>query len=318
MSTGDHSPKDRFLRISEAAAIVGVSVDTLRHWDSTGVLHAHRTPSGQRQYLLRDVEEYVRRKKGTAPALRTAATPNSPTPKAAPAQAWAQRPTIRGRPLGPMGPWDDEVAEANAQVQILRAQAESDALRRASTAEAEAAARRAEDQRVASEMERRLEELKSFGRSLAINLPANWMARVVAMLEEFVTARQFPRSLSDREAYVMVRAHVDHLVTELRVKDDEANSRAWAKMDREREDTRRAQRLEVLLNHGRHLGTVNTIGWERDDRVRALRDIDRELRAQVQSDWNEDDVRDLITEILEDWLADEDEDDDWGDEEDNP
>lgn len=51
---GNGTP-DEWLRVGEAAALIGYSVDTLRNWDRTGLLTAHRSPSGHRRYRRADV-----------------------------------------------------------------------------------------------------------------------------------------------------------------------------------------------------------------------------------------------------------------------
>ncbi|MEU0501342.1 MerR family transcriptional regulator [Nocardia sp. NPDC005998] len=38
------------LRIGDAAAILGIEAHVLRHWESVGLLHPPRTPSGHRTY----------------------------------------------------------------------------------------------------------------------------------------------------------------------------------------------------------------------------------------------------------------------------
>lgn len=42
--------------IGEAARILGVSIDTVRRWESDGKLASTRTPGGQRRFRLVDVE----------------------------------------------------------------------------------------------------------------------------------------------------------------------------------------------------------------------------------------------------------------------
>lgn len=44
------------LAIGEAAAILGVSINTLRRWESNGVITSVRTPGGQRRFDRADVE----------------------------------------------------------------------------------------------------------------------------------------------------------------------------------------------------------------------------------------------------------------------
>jgi DNA (cytosine-5)-methyltransferase 1 len=44
-------PRDqKLVPISEAAEILGVSIDTVRRWDKAGILHANR-PDGKNRYF---------------------------------------------------------------------------------------------------------------------------------------------------------------------------------------------------------------------------------------------------------------------------
>jgi excisionase family DNA binding protein len=53
-------PKSEYLAVGEAAALVGVSVDTLRRWERAGQIKAVRTPTGQRRFKRSDVEALLR------------------------------------------------------------------------------------------------------------------------------------------------------------------------------------------------------------------------------------------------------------------
>lgn len=46
---------EEWLSIGEAAALIGLSVQTLRRYDISGRLSAHRSPGGQRRYRRSDV-----------------------------------------------------------------------------------------------------------------------------------------------------------------------------------------------------------------------------------------------------------------------
>lgn len=51
---------DKRLSIGEASKRLGVSIDTLRRWDSKGILKSHRTsPTGYRYYHIEDVENIL-------------------------------------------------------------------------------------------------------------------------------------------------------------------------------------------------------------------------------------------------------------------
>jgi excisionase family DNA binding protein len=53
-------PEDEYLAIGEAAALIGVSVDTLRRWAAAGRIKAVRTPTRQRRFKRSDVEALLR------------------------------------------------------------------------------------------------------------------------------------------------------------------------------------------------------------------------------------------------------------------
>lgn len=51
--------RQKFLVISEAARYLGVSIDTVRRWDKTGLLHSTR-PTGKTRYFAIDELETVK------------------------------------------------------------------------------------------------------------------------------------------------------------------------------------------------------------------------------------------------------------------
>jgi hypothetical protein len=66
---------DKRFYIGEAAKRIGVSMDTLRRWDKSGILKSHRaSAAGHRYYLAEDVEAiiYAKRLKKTAPLVNSA------------------------------------------------------------------------------------------------------------------------------------------------------------------------------------------------------------------------------------------------------
>lgn len=48
------------LRVSEAAALIGVSADTLRRWEKAGRVASFRTPTGHRRFRRDDVEALLK------------------------------------------------------------------------------------------------------------------------------------------------------------------------------------------------------------------------------------------------------------------
>lgn len=53
------SPAQRFLNVSDAAELLGVSAASLRKWSDQGLVPVYRTPGGQRRYSLADLEEFL-------------------------------------------------------------------------------------------------------------------------------------------------------------------------------------------------------------------------------------------------------------------
>ena len=52
--------KDKFIMIKDVATILGVSKATLRNWDKSGKLLAHRHPfNNYRVYKVEDVEQVI-------------------------------------------------------------------------------------------------------------------------------------------------------------------------------------------------------------------------------------------------------------------
>jgi excisionase family DNA binding protein len=53
-----------WLRLGEAAAELGVSLNTLRRWSDAGRLTCYRSPGGHRRYRRADVEALMRAEGG--------------------------------------------------------------------------------------------------------------------------------------------------------------------------------------------------------------------------------------------------------------
>jgi len=61
-----------WLRLSEAATALGVSLNTLRRWSDTGKLVCYRSPCGHRRYRRADVEALLRaQSRQVPPAIGT-------------------------------------------------------------------------------------------------------------------------------------------------------------------------------------------------------------------------------------------------------
>lgn len=51
--------QDASVRIGQAAALLGVSVDTLRRWEESGAVRVERTPGGQRRIPVGEVQRLL-------------------------------------------------------------------------------------------------------------------------------------------------------------------------------------------------------------------------------------------------------------------
>lgn len=56
------------MSVGEAAALVGVHVDTLKRWEKAGRISSFRTPLGHRRYNRADVEALLTSSSDTAEA----------------------------------------------------------------------------------------------------------------------------------------------------------------------------------------------------------------------------------------------------------
>lgn len=55
----DEAEIEPVLRIGQAAAVLGVSVDTLRRWDAEGTIQVRRSPGGQREVAVAEVRRLL-------------------------------------------------------------------------------------------------------------------------------------------------------------------------------------------------------------------------------------------------------------------
>lgn len=275
-------PRNPWYAIGEVAALAGVSVDTVRGWDRDGVLQARRTPGGQRRYVRLEVEEFLRQKMGLSINF-----PAASGSEVALGASGHQRSRVTQ-----VSPPPDAADDAAMDEEILRAQRVAEAWRRSAAEEARQAAHRDAAERLQRELEQRLRELKTYGRTLAAGLPTEWQARVVADLERFVTPHQFPASLTNQEARVFVEARVER-----------ARARYWDSVRRQGEEDRRQRQAADLVSSGMTWARIQTIGWEGEDAGGARRAVKRELEAQVRWDWTDGEVRALVRDVLDDWSA---------------
>jgi hypothetical protein len=156
----------------------------------------------------------------------------------------------------------------------------------------------------------RLQRIKGYGRAaMPYNLPAEWQGRVIAELERYVTAIQFPADLSDAKAAEIVRARVDEVLRPWRESEEKA---ARQKKAKEEADRRKA----ALIAHGIEYARRETSGWDWTPSNEARDEVKKVLEREVEHDWTEREVEAGVDEVLDEWDDDDDNEDEWDEEDD--
>ena len=161
--------------------------------------------------------------------------------------------------------------------------------------------------------------MKQYGlNQIGWGIPDSLRAKVAAALESFVTVKNFPEWIGDAQAFAIVRGKVEetlqpyHVEVSRKKAEQARQEEEAASRRREQEDEARAERrIQELIDDGmRHARSEPLFDWDSDDRDRVLRDVERMLKDSVEADWTEQDVKDAVSDELDEW-----EDDDTDDEE---
>jgi hypothetical protein len=187
-------------------------------------------------------------------------------------------------------------------------------LARAMEHEAREQAARNEAEQARVESERRLDDLRRYGRGIARDLPVSLQAVIAADLETFVSPSKFSASLDKSEARAFVQARVEQhrnrfWESEAQAAEVKRQERARAQ-EIERQERARAQ----LIASGKEYASWEVLSWGSEDTAEAMREVERELAANVHWDWEEKRVKELVDEVLDELT--DDSDDDGDDEED--
>jgi hypothetical protein len=203
-----------------------------------------------------------------------------------------------------------EVQDAAASLELLRLQKERDALAHSMEQEAREQAARNEAEQTRVESERRLDDLRRYGRAIARDLPVSLQAAIAADLETFVSPAKFSASLDEPDARAFVQARVEQHRS--RFRESEAKAAEVNRQDRARaEEIERHVRARArLIASGKEYASWEVLSWGSEDTAEAMREVERELAAHVHWDWEEEKVKELVDEILDelsDALGDDDE-----------
>jgi DNA-binding transcriptional MerR regulator len=196
----------RVLRIAEVCRELGRSPDCIRDWVRRGILPATRAPSGQLQFDARDVQAIKRG--DMAPALEKELPVPGPTLEDQPGQP----PEPRRPKWEDLAPWDQEVHQAKATVEVERLNTELEGVRAERNRSQEVADRAKAEEASAKAERERLTRLKQQAR---VNswIPSEIEARVIAEIERFVTSEQVPAWLPGSQQTEIVMGHVRRLVS---------------------------------------------------------------------------------------------------------
>lgn len=223
----------RVLRIADVCRQLGRSADCIRDWVRRGILPATRTPSGQLQFDIRDVRAIKRGDLASTPETSarvsrpSAAEPSQPPPTPElPRPKWEE-----------MAPWDQELEQTKASVEVERLNAE---LAKAQTERqvAKQLLDRAVAEEAAAQAEReRITRLKQHAEMYSF-IPPEIESRVTSEIDRFVTSEQVPAWLPEHQQTEVVMDHVRGLV---KVWSQEQTAKMLATIDEQREKRRREQ-----------------------------------------------------------------------------
>lgn len=297
------------LPIGEAAQRLGLSVDTVRRLEREGKLKAERTKGGHRRFRPEVIETFRRNKDAPGrPVTRRGPAHRSQRPRKRASGSRANRLRSRVRePDDDLPGLDDPEAcwpvEAHEHEELRLSEPRpgpqiTEPLQRnpIETPMEKTEVRRLDSSSNPREDAARFANLKSYGLArIPWDVPPTWRAKVIEDLERYVTSERFPSWVPGHEAYQVVRGRVEQV---LKPYHDEI-AEAAAQRKAEEYDRRR---VRALIDHGMSYARQETrSGWDYTPKIEARQEVEEALKAQVESDWRERDVQDLVDEILDNW-----------------
>lgn len=258
------------LSIGAAARRLGLSVDTVRALVQTGELEDTRTIGGHRRFDPALLDAYLARHSGRG--VRRSNDFHEPRPEAELHEPQAREPRTQ-RPL-PTEPKPALEGSTNSLTQIV-------------------------DQFVENA---RLAELKSYGRSLIpYNATAGARSAVIETLASYVNASRYPATTPPWEARQAIDAKVAAVLEPFNAEAARAAEMKAAKEARRALRVRDERRLGLLIEHGKWHAFVKTRDWDVDDAEEARAEVLEALENEVEADWTEREVDELVDEVLEAW-----------------
>jgi len=286
-------PSNTYVRIGQAAQLAGVSIDTLRRWESEGKLTAARSLGGQRSYRVADTE-----------SLRDGddedATINSSQ-------------VVRPSPP-PVPPWKEREANAAADLNVTKLRIDQrEEIRRYNEAEERRfQAQCAEEERREEEIRARAEQEGERSRQYSAFDNSLRSIRFRLVWETAAARAEVERFLADNET---VGVSIPWIEAETTAILDRHRAEREAEAQREREARTKqnlaavqqvadAIRLGTLLREGNAFAAKRTADrkeWDADIAWEALQEVRDHLSQVVKPDWTEKRVKDEVMDTLAEW-----------------
>ena len=259
------------LSIGAAARRLGLSVDTVRALVQTGELEDIRTSGGHRRFDPAVLDAYLARHSGRG--ARRSDAPHEPRPEAELHEPQAREPrTLRPLAIEPKPALEESTSSLTPIV----------------------------DQFVENA---RLDELRSYGRSLIpYDATAGARSAVIETLASYVNASRYPATTPSWEARQAIEAKVGAVLEPFNA---EAARAAEMKAEMEARRAKRVrdeQRLDSLIECGKRHAFGETRDWDVDDAEEARADVLEALEDEVEADWTEREVNELVDEVLDEVL----------------
>jgi excisionase family DNA binding protein len=263
------------LSIGAAARRLGLSVDTVRALEQTGELKAARTAGGHRRFVPAELDAYLARSERHEAQL--AGNPHEARPRAV-----SDAPQVV-KPRAPLAP----VSEPKPP--------------RARSAEP---TKRLVDRIVETA---RLDALRTHGRSrLPFDATAGARSAVIETLDAYINASRFPASTPSWVAQQAIKAKIDAVLEPFNA---EATRAASIKREEDAENSeriRQEQQLDSLIERGKSHAFTETLLWDHDEAEDARAAVLDALDDEVDVDWTNRDVEELVDEVLEEYYEESD------------
>jgi excisionase family DNA binding protein len=262
----------KLVSVGEAARRLGVTVDVVRSLADSGELRPARTAGGHRRFDQADVDALKAR---WASHKRHPRHSQHVPQRTLTVKRLAQVPT-RTTLLDP-DVWD--ISDDPYERQVAW-QAEEARL---------AAERKVRDDAAAAE-ERRLDEYREHAEARLLgvfDVPPPVKAQALVEVRQWITSTRIPKGLSEWAARELVENQIKILL--------KTHYDAVAREKAKQED---AREVDALIRQGNHQAWMETFNWDSDERDAARRDVERELRLQVEATWTPGDVRELVEDVL--------------------